>query len=777
MEEKVTVSVLVALYEPDVVWLEEQLVSVAEQSFQDFEVRILDDASSDAGFAAAKEVCSRVFGDRKHVFIRHKEKNTGSDQTFEQLAKDARGSYLAFCDQDDIWEPQKLERLVRAAERSRAVLVYSDMSVIRPGGELQYHSLRQLRPGLVFVQGKGRTAYYVMDNCTAACSMLVTKAAADQAMPFPRGICCDQWIAACAAAQGKIVFLDEPLVRYRRHKTNQTVSLGRIKGKEDYYRLRVLPALRLAARLRRRGIHFPYETEVLRCVEARRRKDLRGIWKYRRFSRRYALLDLMMLCLPDVMVRGLICLWKIYQKAAARANAGYLDNSRQNRSRRIRICRGSGGLAGNFCMGKRDPLVWNVCADKGSGEWEEDVCADRSSGDLTEKRYAGENGGNQAGDLCADRDTVTVVLAADQAYVPVLSVCIASIVRTCDTYISDKVTDDKVTDDKVTIDKATIEDTASHTAAARPGEARKYRICIFHTDIQQKEIRNIQRAYTSDHFQIAFFNVSEMVRGRRLKGKGQITAETYYRFLIPWILRETEKVIYLDADTVVCRDLAQMYDTDLKDCLLGAAPEIDLIGQYHGANPDTRQYCDRVLRLADTDQYFQAGVLLWNTAAWRAHVDLRQLFEMAEQGNFRYSDQDILNIVCQGRVKRLGMEWNVLSANSVRNRVLSYVPEKLLDAYKQARRRPAIIHYAGGGKPWKEPDGDFAQQFWEAARGTPYYEQLLQEMCCGQRREQRGNSPYSQKRALDAVIRAAKRLLPVNSRLRRAAVDIYWRLK
>ena len=107
-------------------------------------------------------------------------------------------------------------------------------------------------------------------------------------------------------------------------------------------------------------------------------------------------------------------------------------------------------------------------------------------GILTEKRYAGENGGNQAGDLCADRDTVTVVLAADQAYVPVLSVCIASIVRTCDTYISDKVTDDKVTDDKVTIDKATIEDTASHTAAARPGEARKYRICIFHTDIQQK---------------------------------------------------------------------------------------------------------------------------------------------------------------------------------------------------------------------------------------------------------------------------------------------------
>lgn len=722
MEERVTVSVLVALYEPDVVWLEEQLVSIAKQSFQDFEVRILDDASSDAGFAAAKEVCSRVFGDRKHVFIRHKEKNTGSDQTFEQLAKDARGSYLAFCDQDDIWEPQKLERLVRAAKRSRAVLVYSDMSVIRPGGELQYHSLRQLRPGLVFVQGNGRTAYYVMDNCTAACSMLVTKAAADQAMPFPRGICCDQWIAACAAAQGKIVFLDEPLVRYRRHRTNQTVSLGRIKGKEDYYRLRVLPALRLAARLRQREIHFPYETEVLRCVEARRQKDLRGIWKYRRFSRRYALLDLMMLCLPDVMVRGLICLWKIYQKAAARANAGYLDNGCQNRSRRIRICRGSGG--------------------------------------------------NQAGDLCADRDTVTVVLAADQAYVPVLSVCIASMVCTCATHISDK-----VTDDKVTVDKATIEDAASHTAAARPGEARKYRICIFHTDIQQKEIRNIQRAYTSEHFRIVFFNVSEMVRGRRLKGKGQITSETYYRFLIPWILRETEKVIYLDADTVVCRDLAQLYDTELNDCLLGAVPEIDLIGQYHGANPDTRQYCDRVLRLADTDQYFQAGVLLWNTAAWRAHVDLRQLFEMAEQRNFRYSDQDILNIVCQGRVKRLGMEWNVLSANSVRNRVLSYVPEKLLDAYRQARRRPAIIHYAGGGKPWKEPDGDFAQQFWEAARGTPYYEQLLQEMCCGQRREQRGNSPYSQKRALDAVIRAAKRLLPVNSRLRRAAVDIYWRLK
>ena len=678
MEETITVSVLIALYEPDGDWLEAQLRSVAKQSFQDFEVRILDDASQDAGFEAAKKICSRVFGDRKHVFISRKAQNTGSDQTFEQLAKSARGKYLAFCDQDDIWEPHKLERLVRALAQGHAVMAYSDMSVIRADGTRQYRSLRQLRPGIVFAQGEGQTAYYVMDNCTAACSMLVKQTAVYRAMPFPQGICCDQWIAACAAAQGRIVFLDEPLVRYRRHGANQTASFGHISGKQDYYRLRVLPALRLAGELKKRGLHYPFETEVYRCLEARRRKDMRGIWKYRAFSRRYALLDLMMLCLPDVAVRKMIRLWKAGPKGN-RIKQAVPD-------RKIPISR-AGGFAG------------------------------------------GKTG--------ADRDTVVAVMAVNRAYMPVLSVSLASI-------------------------------------AAHAGAVRKYRICVFHTDIPQKDIRIVQRAYTRGNFQILFIDVSQAVQGRRLKGKGQITAETYFRFLIPWILGDTKKAVYLDADTVVCKDLAQLFDTDMQNCLLGAVPELDLIGQYHGANPDTRQYCDRVLQLADPDRYFQAGVLLWNTAAWREQMNLRQLLDLAEHGNYRYSDQDILNMVCEGRVKRLGMEWNVLAVNGARKQVLAKVPGKLLETYRHARQQPGIIHYAGSGKPWKEPDGDFAQEFWEAARGTPYYEQLLQGMCLhALRKERRG----MRVRAADGVRRAAKRLLPADSLIRRAAVSIYWSLK
>lgn len=666
MEKAAAVSVLIAVYEPDLVWLEELLRSVAVQSYQDFEVRVLDDCSLKVDYSEIRGMCRRIFGNKEHVFIGRNEKNIGSDQTFEKLARCAQGKYLAFCDQDDIWEPQKLERLVNALEEEQAVLAYSDMSVMDGRGLIQYGSLRQMRPGLVFVHGRDRTACYIMDNCTAACSMLVRASAVHRAFPFPKGIYCDQWIAACAAAQGKIVFLAEPLVRYRRHGGNQTASFGQMTGKKDYFRERVLASCRFAEELRRRGIHYKYEKEIHQYAEARRHRDLRGIWKYRRFSRKAAFLDMMMLCLPDFLVKCLFFLRKT-------------------------------------CTGCRER--------KG------DIMIQRSVHRI--------------------RDAVPVVLAANRGYVPMLTVCI-------------------------------------HSIAVHASASRSYHICIFHTDIPRKDTDRIERVFCTESFRVEFVDVSEEICGRRLKGKGLITAETYFRFLIPWLMRGYDKVVYLDADTVVCRDLADIYETDLKACLLAAVPEIDLAGQYHGANPDTRQYCDRVLRLKDPYSYFQAGVLLWNTAAWRKHVDIRRLFAMAEHGNYRYSDQDILNLVCEGRVLRLGMEWNVLTESAERKRVLSYAPDHLLEEYDRARQQPAIIHYAGSCKPWKDPNADFAQEFWKAARGTPYYEQLLYEMC---RHAVQAVRPGLGMRIGHTLAKAVKRMLPSNSRARRAMADLYWKLK
>lgn len=300
------VSILIAVYQPDFVWLRELLVSILRQRFQDFEVLLMDDGSGQAVFWKTCELAKEVFGTKYKVKLLQSVDNEGSDRTFEKLAGVAAGKYLAFCDQDDIWEPDKLELLVKTLRKTSAKLVYSDMSVIDANGKKIYKSLRRMRRCLRFASGGGLTARYIMDNCTAACSMLVCREMVQRAMPFYKGAFCDQWIAACSAAYGKIVFVDKPLVRYRRHGKNQTGTLYGIRTRQDYIQKRILPACGFVQELKRRGIHYPREREIQTFVLARKQGNAAAIFRYRKCSRKYAYFDLLMLWLPDAVIEPIL---------------------------------------------------------------------------------------------------------------------------------------------------------------------------------------------------------------------------------------------------------------------------------------------------------------------------------------------------------------------------------------------------------------------------------------------------------------------------------------
>lgn len=335
-----------------------------------------------------------------------------------------------------------------------------------------------------------------------------------------------------------------------------------------------------------------------------------------------------------------------------------------------------------------------------------------------------------------ENGAVPIVLAANQAYVPILYTCLKTI--------------------------------ADHAV-----KNRQYEVYIFHTDIEtdsQGELRGLQK----ENFSVTFVNVTSHVTGYRLKAKEHITTETFYRFLILDILKDYPKVIYLDCDMIIRRDVAELYDAQMGDKLIGAVVDPDFAGQCNGANPDTKRYCEEVLKLKNPFTYFQAGVLLMNIVELRKKVTVRQLFEMADTGIYKYSDQDILNIVCEGRVLYLDMEWNVLTdCNHYRwHQVIKSAPANLLDNYEKARRNPFIIHYAGAAKPWKNPKDDFAREFWKAARTTPYYEEILYDMC-GQKKQRR-----SMKAAfVDVLRRFAKKILPQGSWIRRTVGGIYWKFK
>lgn len=342
----------------------------------------------------------------------------------------------------------------------------------------------------------------------------------------------------------------------------------------------------------------------------------------------------------------------------------------------------------------------------------------------------------QAGTYAAPaRDEIPVVFAADRAYLPVLGVCIRSLAKCAD-------------------------------------PARNYHIYVFHTELDHAGRQTLLKDHLMENIKIDFVDVGVHVSEYRLRAKEHITKETYYRFLILDIFKGCEKVVYLDTDILVRRDIAQLYDTQLGDCLIAAALDADFAGQCSGANMDTRRYCAEVLKLKNPSAYVQAGVLVFHVSEMNKRISVKKLMQMAEQGNYMYSDQDILNIVCQGRIKLLDMAWNVM-ADSGRGRadVIRQAPRDILQEYERARKEPYIIHYCGSSKPWKYPGGDFAQEFWEMARQTPYYEQLL----CGiLGREKKG---VMLEKTVSMLKTAAKKILPKGSRIRRSVGRLYWKLK
>lgn len=340
-----------------------------------------------------------------------------------------------------------------------------------------------------------------------------------------------------------------------------------------------------------------------------------------------------------------------------------------------------------------------------------------------------------------DGDVVPVVLAANQKYVPILYTCAQSIVE--------------------------------HTS-----HDRKYEIYVFHTDINADSQKMFTDRLNRANVRFIFVNVSSRVAGYVLQAKQHITTETFYRFLILDILKVYPKVVYLDCDMIICHDVAELYDTDMGNSLIAGALDPDFAGQCNMKNSEMRQYCKNTLGLENPFVYFQAGVLVFNVTEMSKVVTVDKLLEMSDTGIYRFSDQDILNVVCKDRVTYLDMKWNMIfDCDHFRwQKVIKYAPYYILDAYENARKDPYIIHYAGFLKPWMKPDEDFGYVFWDMARKTPYYEQILSGM-----QHQGGGQNVTvdtviEARAFKRTRKLLMKIFPQGSGIRRTLGKMYWRI-
>lgn len=307
---KPLISILMAVYEPRLDWLREQLESLEAQTYPNLKLYIRDDCSPTVPFAEI-ESCVR---DRIRSFpyeIKRNEKNLGSNLTFERLTQESEGEYFAYCDQDDIWMSEKLMVLQEEIEKSGAQLVCSDMYIIDGNGKQMADSITKIRRHHIFRSGEGLTSTLWYSNFASGCALLVRAETAKAAIPFNPYMYYDHYVTFYSANQGKVISLPAPLLRHREHGGNQSSSMQGIVDKESYISKRVDNAASAVWWLTE---YFPCEkplkqtlSEGLVWIRARQkylhgeRGQIKTIWRHRRFSPMASLFEIAIPYLPNAL--------------------------------------------------------------------------------------------------------------------------------------------------------------------------------------------------------------------------------------------------------------------------------------------------------------------------------------------------------------------------------------------------------------------------------------------------------------------------------------------
>ncbi len=171
-----------------------------------------------------------------------------------------------------------------------------------------------------------------------------------------------------------------------------------------------------------------------------------------------------------------------------------------------------------------------------------------------------------------------------------------------------------------------------------------------------------------------FVDVDDLFRQRVPTDRSvssRFTKYAHYRLLLPEIVQES-RVLYIDADAIVDGDLSPLWNIDLGDCVLAGVQDV-------GMTPS--QLAAVGMRPGDT--YVNAGVTLLDLGAIRRDGIYERWLQEINTNAYSCGDQDVINLTCRGRIKRMGNEWN----------------SSLSTGFAVC---PRIVHFAGPPmqKPW-----------------------------------------------------------------------------
>ena len=242
--------------------------------------------------------------------------------------------------------------------------------------------------------------------------------------------------------------------------------------------------------------------------------------------------------------------------------------------------------------------------------------------------------------------------------------------------------------------------------ADHASDENQYVIKVLYTNISEENQKNISK-YERENISIEFVDLNYYIEKikDKLYTRDYYSKTTYFRLFIPNLYPQYNKVLYLDSDITILSDVADLYNIDIGDNLIAAAPD-DVIQTIEVF----QDYAEKVVGVADYRNYFNAGIIVMNLDELRKFDFQEKFLYLLSTVKFSVAqDQDYLNRLCKGRVKLFSNTWNRMPIGG-----------DVVD-----RDDLHLIHYNLAFKPWHFENILYKEYFWKYAKKTEYFDQIL----------------------------------------------------
>ena len=241
------------------------------------------------------------------------------------------------------------------------------------------------------------------------------------------------------------------------------------------------------------------------------------------------------------------------------------------------------------------------------------------------------------------------------------------------------------------------------------------------TQEDKEKIKTVSNNYSN-------CSISIIDMGQQFSGsvKGGWSKAMYYRLNLPEILKNEKKCIYLDGDTMIRKDISDMFEIDMNNYYIAGVRDMNIF-----INKESSYY--NVLGIPNLDSYICSGVLIMNLEKMRndnLHEILDKLItENDANKTFKFPDQDTLNAACYGHILALPLKYGALAHIDFSKSYSEsdYAPwASNPKDWDKGSKDPSIIHFTGT-KPWLSIYSDFCKNWWDYAAKTDFKKEISEK--------------------------------------------------